>query len=42
VEAAERDVVLDLQRAERTQQRKWWQVWRRRPPDDDTFRLSSR
>jgi hypothetical protein len=40
VEAAERDVELDLDRS--TQSRKWWQVWKRRPPDDDTFRLSDR
>jgi hypothetical protein len=41
VEAAERDVELDLDRS--APSRKWWQVWKRRPPDDDdTFRLSDR
>jgi hypothetical protein len=42
VEAAEHDAVVDLQRTEARQQRKWWQIWKRRPPDDDTFRLSNR
>jgi hypothetical protein len=42
VEAAEHDVVLDLDRSEAKQSRKWWQVWKRRPPDDDTFRISNR
>ena len=40
VEAAERDVERDLDRS--AQSRKWWQVWKRRPPDDDTFRVSNR
>ena len=41
VEAAEHDAVLDLQRSETS--RRWWQVWKRRPPDDDEpFRLSNR
>ena len=43
VEAAEHDAVLDLQRAELAKGRRWWQVWKRRPPDDDgPFRLSNR
>ncbi len=43
VEAAEHDVVLDLQRQESPKDRRWWQVWKRRPPDDDEpFRLSDR
>ncbi|HEV2993437.1 MAG TPA: hypothetical protein VG012_03405 [Acidimicrobiia bacterium] len=43
VEAAEHDAVLDLQRQESTR-RRWWQVWKRRPPGDDDgpFRLSNR
>ncbi len=40
VEAAERDVEADLDRSAGS--RKWWQVWKRRPPDDDTFRISNR
>jgi len=43
VEAAEHDVVLDLQHQESPKDRRWWQVWKRRPPDDDEpFRLSDR
>ncbi len=42
VEAAEHDVVVDLQRAEGGGSRRWWQVWKRRPPDDGDFHLSSR
>ena len=43
VEAAEHDVVLDLQREESSKGRRWWQVWKRRPPDDEgPFRLSKR
>ena len=40
VEDAERDVERDLDRA--AESRKWWQVWKRRPPDDDTFEISNR
>jgi len=41
VEAAEPDVVRDLDRT--SGDRKRWQFWRRRPPDDgDDFNLSSR
>ena len=42
VEAAEHDTIIELQRAEGASSRKWWQVWKRRPPDDDGFRLSQR
>ena len=42
VEAAEHDAVVELQRAEANQTRRWWQIWKRRPPDDETFRLSDR
>jgi hypothetical protein len=42
VEAAEHDVVVDLQRAEGGGSRRWWQVWKRRPPDDGDFHLSNR
>jgi hypothetical protein len=42
VEAAEHDVVVDLQRAEGGGSRRWWQIWKRRPPDDGDFHLSSR
>jgi hypothetical protein len=42
VEAAEHDVVLDLQKAEGSGSRRWWQIWKRRPPDDGDFHLSNR
>lgn len=41
VEGAEHDVVTDLNR--QAGDRKRWQFWRRRPPDDgDDFKLSNR
>jgi hypothetical protein len=41
VEGAEHDVITDLNR--QTGDRKRWQFWRRRPPDDgDDFTLSNR
>jgi len=43
VEGAEHDVELDLQRQDGARERPWWQVWKRRPPDDDEpFRISNR
>ncbi len=43
VEGAEHDVEVDLQRQEVVRERPWWQVWKRRPPDDDEpFRISNR
>ena len=44
VEGAEHDTIIELQREESAGSRKWWQVWKRRPPDDgdDDFRLSQR
>ena len=42
VEGAEHDVERDHQRAETAGARPWWQVWKRRPPDDDPFRISNR
>lgn len=43
VEAAERDVERDLDRGlDRGTDRRWWQFWKRRPPDDGSFHLSNR
>jgi hypothetical protein len=41
VEQAEPAVLSDLDKA-RPRGRKWWQLWKRTPPDDEDWHLSNR